>query len=477
MVAADGAFGVLRRIANGFDDLDTERESLIRSVRSAGRVAIPLLSRELGGECDRRRALARVLLWELVTDHRDRIVDAMHELLHGGGADGGKAAAIGVLAELGVGETTATFTDPRDVQRRSAAQLAAHLETRADIASAADLLVHELDADDLLNVVEAMADAAPARTTSLVDELSARLDLDGAVRSELRRIVAPLVLDAPVSGADRRSPGRPALLALLEDAAGHRVVVVSRRAPDRAGWRNFAALIDVDGTLDDCLYEDDSTPEVLDRDVVGTLIDQGYRRAPASVGAARAIVATAARRAAGSARGLPSAYYLGRDLLGLGDTHLANRVRASHLATLHGRAVDLLAAGEHARARPLLEHCSRLAPDDADVAASLGSCLLAAGELDAARAQLELAARLEPTWSLHHWNLAAAHHKAGDLGGCWRALRDYLTRATGASDLGDAGHTDRLAVAHRFVADFERAAHLAGQRLPVGGGRRRRAKP
>lgn len=475
MVATDGAFGVLRAIANGFDDLATDRESLIRSVRGAGRVAISLLARELGGACDRRRALARVLVCELFDDHRDRIVDAMQQLLRGGATDSGKAAALGVLAELGVAETTATFADPRDVQRRSAAQLAAHLETRADIASAADLLVHELDPDDLLNVVEAMADAAPARTTSLVDELSARLDLDGAVRSELRRIAAPLAMDPPAASGDRRSPGRPALLALLEDDAGHRVVVVARRAG--TGWRSFAALIDTDGTLDDCLYEDDSTPEVLDRDVVGTLIDQGYRRAPASVGAARAIVSAAARRAAASARGLPSAYYLGRDLLGLGDTHLANRVRASHAATLHGRAVDLLAAGENDRARPLLEHCSRLSPDDADVAASLGACLLATGDIDRARDQLAVAARLEPDWALHHWNLAAAHHKAGDLGACWRALRDYLVRADGASDHGDAGHTDRLAVAHRFVADFERAAHLAGQRLPFGRGKRRRAKP
>src|SRR5204863_2794548 len=115
-------------------------------------------------------------------------------------------------------------------------------------------------------------------------------------------------------------------------------------------------------------------------------------------------------------------------------------VRASHLATLHGRAVDLLAAGEHARARPLLEHCFRIAPDDADIAASLGSCLLAAGEVEAARAPLALAARLEPAWALHHWNLAAACHRAGDLAGCWRALREYLVRTDGTSDFGDDGH-------------------------------------
>jgi len=476
MAGGDVSFLVLRRIANGFATIssagDHSRDRLVADVRLAGRSAIPLLGRELGGTCDRRRALARVLLCEVTDEHRARIVDELHAIVRGGATDSGKAAALGLLAELGVEDTAARFADPRDVQRRSAAQLAAHLETRADIASAADLLVHELDADDLVSIVEAMADAAPARTASLVAELSARLDLDAAIRSELRRIIAPLALTGAAADRSPRATGRPAMLALLEDDDGRRVVVVSRRAG--ATWRNFAALIDGDGTLDDCMYEDETTPDVLERDVVGTLLEQGYRRRPATIAVARTVVAAAAVRAAGSARGLPSTYYLGRDLLGLGDTHLGARARASALATLHGRAVDLLADGEHARARPLLEHCARLAPEDADVAASLGSCLLAVDEVDAARLHLERATRLEPTWALHHWNLASACHRAGDRAECWRALRGFLVLAEGATGFGDAAHAERLGVARRFVADFERAAHLAGERLPSG--RRRRAK-
>jgi hypothetical protein len=470
-----GSFLSLRRIANGFGRIsdgpdDADRDRLQADVRSAGRSAIPLLVRELSGPCDRRRSLARVLLFELVDEHRERLVAAMHELLLGDATDGGKAAAIGMLAELGIEETSAAFDDPRDVQRRSAAQLAAHLETRADVASAADLLVHELDAEDLVAVVEAMADAAPERTTRLVDELSARLDLDAGVRSELRRIVAPLALSGVRAGHDARR-ARPSVLALLAHPDGRRVVVVSRR--DGNAWRNFAALIAHDGVLDDCLYEDETTPEVLERDVVGVLAEQGYERCHATVADARAIVADAAVRSAGSARGLPSSYYLGRDLLGLGDTHLGRRARASALATLHGRAVDLLAAGHHARAKPLLEHCARLAGDDPDVHASLAACLLAGGDPAGARVHLARAARLEPAWALHHWNLAAAAHATGDLAGCWRALRDFLVAADGTTGLGDAAHADRLAVAQRFVADFERAAHLAGERLPAR--RRRRA--
>ena len=475
----DGPFLLLRIIANGFAELDADFEALAGSVRAAGRSAIPLLCRELGGGCDRRRGLARRLLCAVDAEHRDRLIEALHAVAHGTARDSGKAAALGVLAELGAEATTASFADPRDVQRRSAAQLAAHLETRADVASAADLLVHELGTDELLNVVEAMADAAPARTTQLVNELSARLDLDGAVRSELRRIVAPLAIDGAGAGRSPGATGRPAVLALLEDGDGRRVVLVSRRAGDC--WRNFAALIDATGVLLDCLYEDETTPDVLERDVIGTLLDEGYARRPATMAAARLVVAAAARRAAASARGLPSTYYLGRDLLGLGDVHLGARARASELATLHGRAVDLLAGGDPARACPLLEHCARIAPDDPDVASSLGLCTLAlagddAGALAVAREHLARAAQLEPTWGLHHWNLASACHRAGDLAACWRALRDFA--ATAGGGLGDPAHAERIAVAHRFVTDFERAAHLAGQRLPDRRARRRRiAKP
>jgi hypothetical protein len=475
----DGPFLLLRIIANGFAELDADLEAIGGSVRIAGRSAIPLLCRELGGRCDRRRGIARQLVRAVDAEHRDRLIDALHAVARGPACDAGKAAALGALAELGIEPATASFADPRDVQRRSAAQLAAHLETRADVASAADLLVHELDTDDLINVVEAMADAAPARTTQLVAELSARLDLDGAVRSELRRIVAPLAIDGAAGGRSPGSTGRPAVLALLEDGDGRRVVLVSRRAG--ACWRNFAALIDLTGVLLDCLYEDETTPDVLERDVIGTLLDEGYARRPATMATARLVVAAAARRAAASARGLPSTYYLGRDLLGLGDVHLGQRARASELATLHGRAVDLLAGGDAVRARPLLEHCARIAPDDPDVASSLGLCVLAvagddADAIAAAHAHLARAAALEPSWGLHHWNLASACHRAGDLAACWRALRDFV--ATAGGGLGDPAHAERLAVAHRFVTDFERAAHLAGQRLPERRARRRRhAKP
>ena len=275
-------------------------DDLAACARAAGVVAVPLLCRELAGICDARRAAARTLIAELPPDTRDRVVRALEAVLvQGDATDAGKAAALGLLSQLGVERTDAASItlrgDPRDVQRRSAEQLAAQLATRADIAVAADLLVHELDPDELCSVVEAMADAAPVQTRQLVDELAARLDLDGAVRSELLRIVAPLELDRVPSaraprdaegGASVRSSarsglpagapgaGRPALLAILEDRIGRRVVVIARRGPD-GRCRSLAALIELDGALVDCLYEDDVDPLTLEHDIVGTVLDQG----------------------------------------------------------------------------------------------------------------------------------------------------------------------------------------------------------
>jgi hypothetical protein len=463
-----GTFLLLRSIVDAFANPDCDVAKLAALVRAADTAVVPALIRELSGDDDRRRDLARVLLLHAADGGcRDRVIERLEAVVSSASPDVAKAAALGILVELGVSAQTATFSDPRDVQRRSAAQLAAHLETRADVAITADLLVHQLDGDDLIAVVEAMLDAAPDRTRRLVDELSARIDLDASIRSELRRIVAPLALGS--RRASRPSPsrvGRPVVLALLVHDSGRRVVAVSRRSGRGLTWRNFAALIDDDGVLSDCLYQDDATPDALERDVVGGVVEQGFRRVAVSVAEARAVVALAARRAAASSRGLPSAYYLGRDLLGLGDSHLGDRARASALAILLGRAVDLLAAGEAARARPLLEHCARIAPDDADVASSLGLGLLATGDVAVARRWLERAARIEPDYPLHHWNAAAAAHRAGALGDCDRLLRAFLAVAD-RGIAGDCDHATRVEIARRFTADFARAEHLARRAAPV----------
>jgi tetratricopeptide (TPR) repeat protein len=177
------------------------------------------------------------------------------------------------------------------------------------------------------------------------------------------------------------------------------------------------------------------------------------------------MVGAAARRTVSSGQTLPSGYYLGRDLLGITDSHVVGG-RAGEPAALLGRAVDLLAAGESERARPLLEHCASIAPDDAEAASSLGLCLLAQGELPAAVLHLQRAAWIEPQWPLHHWNVAAAAHRAGDLATCAGALREFLARADEPLAAAvDPGHGRRISLARRFVADH---ARLAGSSLDGG---------
>src|SRR5258708_3903257 len=83
--------------------------------------------------------------------------------------------AVGILSELGE-HTDVQFADPTAIRTRSAIALAAHLESAADVAGAADLMVHQLDAADILQMLEVMAGAAPDAAHRLASELALRLD-------------------------------------------------------------------------------------------------------------------------------------------------------------------------------------------------------------------------------------------------------------------------------------------------------------
>jgi Tfp pilus assembly protein PilF len=120
------------------------------------------------------------------------------------------------------------------------------------------------------------------------------------------------------------------------------------------------------------------------------------------------------------------------------------------------RALDLVGVGLHDRAHPLLERYVAEAPDDAEGWESLGLCTLAKGDAAAAHRMLCRAVLLDPTSPMHHWNLAAAAHRAGRMGGCHLALLAYL-ELTG--DLGPA-EAERRTRASRLIAEYERFARL-----------------
>jgi tetratricopeptide (TPR) repeat protein len=466
MRSPPGTLAQLRRLAASFAlSRPAADERAVRRIAAAlGPAAVPTCLRELAGGDASRRRWASTLLAEIAREHRIRVVKGIRDLLAGEASDEAKIDGLGLLAELGEESAPTRFADPAAIQRRSVEQLADHLRgPAAEVASTAEMVLHQLPPDDLLDLVEALADSDPERAIRLIDELLIRLDVDAALRSDLRRIAAPLRRPRPALGHPGEPLGRPSLLAVLADDTGRTVVAVCRRGDGPRQWRGLSVLIDDRGVLVDAVHDDDCSPQRMTARVIAPLRADGYHERATPLASVRRLVGDAARRAAAAGK-LPAGYYLGRDLLALGDVHVAGRELPDEHATLLGRAVDLLALGEIARARPLLERCTAACPDDAEAVSSLGLCLLAEGDAAAAATWLDRAVLLDPSWPLHHWNAAAAAHRAGRTGACYLALRAFVELAASAPPAAQgSGHEQRVELARRFLADYERMCRLDGE--------------
>lgn len=472
-MAADGAFEDLRRVADWFST-SPQRGSLHieRIIQRLGGTAVPLLGRELASGDPRRREASRTALAALAADvmARARVIAALRALTINAPDDETKVCALGLLSELGE-HAAARFADPGAIQHRSALALATQLSTDADVASAADLMVRQLDDDDIVQMLEVMREAAPAAAHRLATELAIRLDLDAEVRE---RIAATVVgLGEAAAARDRRRPGRPTQVAVLVDASGRLVVVACRKLLGCRRYRRWAVLIGAAGRIEDCLHEEDGGEQADAAPLIASLCADGYRIASSALDHARAVITAAARLTASTpsadgTSGLTSAYYLGRDLLELRDAHLAGR--PPQPAATVARALEHLADGAADKAEALLAHAD---PDAPDAAAAL--CVLRLGQqryADAADA-IERALALEPAWPLHHWNHAIVRHHLGDPAGCFHALRRFV--ATSAAPTGlyaDPAQPGRVAAAERMMAELERTARITGQPLRR---RRRRA--
>ena len=209
------------------------------------------------------------------------------------------------------------------------------------------------------------------------------------------------------------------------------------------------------------MHEDDAGPFGTASELAEQLCADGYRVASTEPGRAHEVVAAAARFTAESTRALPPPYYLGRDLLGLADAHLGGRGRGDPASAALARAVELVAAGDHARALPVLEHCD---PHHPEAAAALAAALLAQDRPAAALAALDRALAAEPDWPLHHWNRAIALRGLGDDLGCYHALQRFVATSAIPSGLfGDPAQPARVGSAQRLIAELERTARLAGR--------------
>jgi tetratricopeptide (TPR) repeat protein len=483
------AFVDLRRLADWFASLSARSHlttlPIERVIHRLGTVCVPLLGRELSCSDIRRREAGRAALASLAgaASTRARVIAELRAIASGAGAanDDGKVCALGLLAELGE-KAAASFSDPSGIQRRSALALAAQLSTPADIAAAADMMIKQMSDDEIVQLLDVMATATPAAAYRVGAELCARLD----IAADLRERVAGAALSGdplaeaagtasgagPESGSEgsvtRGRAPRPTRVEVLVDAGARLVVVASRKLPGEKRWRRWAVLIDARGKIADCVHEDHA--ELDGAAVAARLVADGYRSASDDYEHARAMVAAAARLSADGGEQLASAYYLGRDLLDLGEAHLGGRTHAHPISTTLGRAVELVGDGDHARARALLARCDR---NDPDVAAATAACLLAQGQPADAIAHLTRAIEAEPEWPLHHWNIAAACHQLGDTRGCYHALRRFIQTSAHPTGLyADTDQPGRVALAHKLVAELERTSRLAGS--PLARPRRKR---
>jgi tetratricopeptide (TPR) repeat protein len=388
------------------------------------------------------------------------------------------AATLASPVASGLAGRDATPLDPTRLRADMA-----RMSTQAEVAQVADRMLSALEPMALVLLVDELGERDPARALRLADEFLLRNDIDDQTRQALRRVRAPLHMTGPVTRSPRHgrkavavvprpaelavAGARPLAAALLgRHAGGRKVVIVSRPVVLHPGERPqrvrvMAMLLAADGMLNDGLYGEDFAARGLDRELLAPLRERGYRFATATVDQAAELVREGARAALCLGRALPRAFYLGRDLLGIYDQHVAGLRVTDEDGPLLDRALQLLGEGLPARARPLLERYIRRVPESAEGRAALARCLLLLGALEPARTQLIQAIALDPDNPLHHWNMAAIAHRQGRTGGCYLALLDYLDLVgAGAFDAGAGACDARLDTARTFVHEYERLAHI-----------------
>ena len=503
------AFVKLQHLVQSFEELgagvapaDAALRRALRLVVQLGATALPLCVRELAGSDARRACWAEVLLEQLGArpELHARVVAELRGLASEQSAHGEtvRERARRMLGELGQRVSAPELDEPYQVSNlgsHRASGLAsglagadaapidatrlradmARMKTPAEVAQVADRMLAALESMALVLLVDELGEKDPARALRLADEILLHNDLDGQTRQSLRRVRAPLLMSlarpvglAAVAAARAPVPAPGARVAALvgRHANGRMVAIVSQPVIVRPGERParvrvMCMLLAADGLLNDGLYGEDFALRGLEYELLAPLRERGYRFATAGVDEAAELVRAGARAALCLGRVLPRAFYLGRDLLGIGDQHAAGLRTTDEDGPLLDRGLQFLDEALPERARPLLERYVHRVPESAEGHAGLARCLLALDDLEPARAQLIQAIALDPDNPLHHWNLAAIAHRQGRAGGCYLALLDYLDLV--GEDTFDAGTGPcdaRLETARAFVDEYDRLAQI-----------------
>ncbi|HKE19726.1 MAG TPA: hypothetical protein VKB80_32840 [Kofleriaceae bacterium] len=487
-----GSFLALQRLRASFDGLRDDEAELLDVAAGLGAIALPLCHRHFAadggaaaegdggggavadgaaGERERRAAWAHALLFHLARDPdlKGRIVVELEALTQRARAsDRSKLRAIALLAELGAEPPDdASLADPESARLRSSRDLALCLGSPADVARAGDHLLdpdHGMSERELLDLFDDLIEADPGAALLLVEELLVRDEIDDTCRHELRQRRAAARQLAPAASPPRwrRRPSDALSCRAAPHRDGRRVLLVCERQPGSRPPRRRAlcALVSPRGLLLDAHYAEDLTLDAVESELVAPLEREGFALASVPLDTARGFLIEAARQAVRSGHALPRPFYLGRHVLGLHDEHLEGTARAPaavDLAALLDRAIGLVARGEPAPALPLLERYVADVPDDAEGHAQLGLCRLAMADAAAALDSLGRATWLEPEQPLHHWNAAAAAHRAGRMGACYLELEAY--RQTRERDVAPGAEV-RGAIAERFADEYARLAVL-----------------
>jgi tetratricopeptide (TPR) repeat protein len=468
------SFLALRQLRASFDRVghhspdSPDEASLLRLAAELGATALPICRRHLVDEDEERAAWAHALLLHLGREAglEGRIVAELEALAQRAGtSDRDKLRALALLAELGATPPEdAELADVDSARRRSQRELALCLATPADVARAVDHLVEQLCESELLAFVDDLLDSDPGCALVLLDELLVRDEIEDGCRHELRQRRAAARQNAPAAPRTwRRRIGTGVTCRAASHPDGRRILLVSEAEPaDRRRRRALCALVAANGALVDGHYAEELTASAIARDLVTPLTREGFAFAPVAPEAARGFLIESARLAVRFGRALPRPFYLGRHLLGLRDEHLEGTARSPavvELAALLDRAIALVARREPARALPLLERYVSQMPDDAEGHAQLGLCRLGLDDAAAALEHLRRASELAPDQPLHHWNTAAAAHRAGLIGACYLALEAYRKASKRTRDVAP-GAEQRRAVADGFAQEYARLAVL-----------------
>ncbi|MCP4447565.1 MAG: tetratricopeptide repeat protein [Myxococcales bacterium] len=435
-----------------------QRDAIYQLVDHIGALAIPPLLRQLFVGPSAAQWATELLIRLADSEARVRRIAkaVVSELQTATLPEPCKLPVAELLGYLGEPIPWPEFSSAEDSAQHSLCDLAACIDSPAELARTADTLLADLPTTEVIEFVEDFATQEPAIAIALIDELLLRDTLHERSRAALRQLGVSVSVEhrslTLSIGALHAPPKRPGLR-LARHASGRSVLVAYARCKTK-GPRQYRALslhLESNGTLSQCEYLDQVPRSTVESLLLTPLAEAGYEISPAAPGALRQHAIFGCRLRIRGGQPMPRAYFLGRDLLGLSDEHMPRRSprsrRRTQDAALLARGTELLSLGRAELARDLLIQYAKGHPRDSEALATLGSCLVQVGDIDRAREYLSKASSLAPQVGRYHWNLAALAHREGRSGECFLALKDYLA----CSDAGDAS---QRSVARELVASY-----------------------